>query len=63
MDLMSKIWWLRRANCTANRRTNPNRQNTSKLRKHLHQFDNPRTAFKKSTSNTENTTEVFPGDT
>ncbi len=26
-----------------------------------HQFDNPRTAFKKSAAKTENTAEVFPG--
>ncbi len=41
--------------------TNANRQNTCKLRKQHHQFDNPRTAFKKSTAKTENPTEVFPG--
>ncbi len=34
------------------KKTHANRRNTSKLRKHLHQFDNTHTTFRKLTANT-----------
>ncbi len=42
-----------RANTQQLKKTHANRQNTCKLRKHLHQFDNTYTAFRKCTENTE----------
>lgn len=45
------LWWI----WVQLKKTDANRQNKSKLGKHLHRFDSTCTAFRKHTANTENT--------
>ncbi len=44
------VRWPTGTNAQQLKKTHANRQNTSKLRKHLHQFDNTRRAFRKHTN-------------
>lgn len=49
------LWWIWVLKRLQLKKTDVNRQNTSKLGKHLHRFDSTCTAFRKHTTNTENT--------